>query len=57
MEKIIKRVKYSDSEEEDFEFWLSKTPQEKLTALTKLRTGYHGGQRMVKVIKKIKRDF
>jgi len=32
MEKIIKRVKYSDAEEEDFEFWLSKTPQEKIGA-------------------------
>ncbi|HEX5172462.1 MAG TPA: hypothetical protein VFW11_24970 [Cyclobacteriaceae bacterium] len=57
MEKIIKRVKYSDAEEEDFEFWLSKSPEEKLTALTRMRINYHGGKRMVKVLRKVRNDF
>ena len=57
MEKIIKRVKYSVTEEKDFEFWLSKNPAEKLSALAHLRMNYPGGKRIVKVIKKVRNDF
>jgi hypothetical protein len=57
MEKIIKRVKYSEAEERDFDFWLSKSPVEKLSALTQLRLNYHGGKRMARVIRKVRNDF
>ena len=57
MEKITKRVKFTEAEEQDFLFWASKMSAEKLAALTKLRMSYHGGQRMKKILQKVPYDF
>lgn len=57
MEKIIKRVKFSEAEDQDVIHWQLKTPQERIAALTRLRMSYHGGQRLVKVITKVVYDF
>jgi hypothetical protein len=56
MEKVIRRVTHEEAEKLDIEFWSSKTIQEKLEALTRLRMQFHGGQRLVKVIQKVPHD-
>jgi hypothetical protein len=41
MEKKIVKISPTDSERLDFEFWISKTPEEKLDALQQLRDLVH----------------
>jgi aminoglycoside phosphotransferase family enzyme len=56
MEKVIRRVSFEEAERLNFEFWAGKTIQQKMEALTRLRTSYHGGQRLVKVINRVRND-
>ena len=52
MEKVVKKLTFQEAEEEDEKFWMNKTPQEKIQALTRLRLIFHGGKRLEKILKK-----
>jgi hypothetical protein len=41
MEAKIKKVSFSEAEKKDIEFWRSKTPEEKLDTLQRLREIYY----------------
>jgi hypothetical protein len=56
MEKVVRKLSFQEAEKEDEKFWLNKTPQEKLEALTRLRVTYHGGQRLKKIIHRVPYD-
>lgn len=61
MEKIVKihTLKEHDSIAEDLKYWLSKTPQERLSAVEILRRQYYGDtarlQRVLRIVKREKR--
>ncbi len=38
---VAKHVKIEDEDELDIQFWLSKTPSERLAEVTRLRTNYY----------------
>ena len=53
IEPIVKRVRMKDNDEayEDMLYWLSKTPQERIAAVTQLRSAFlQAGQRMDKTV-------
>jgi hypothetical protein len=56
MKKEIRRVTHREAAQLDDQYWEQKTPQEKLSALTRLRVQFHGGKRLVKVISRIPYD-
>ena len=37
MEKVVRKYKLGEEPENDLEYWLTKTPQERLSALEELR--------------------
>ena len=63
MKKEIKVISIKDSEKEDFEYWLNKSPEEKLDTLQYLREMVYelknenrkGFQRFLKITKRKKR--
>jgi hypothetical protein len=50
MEKVVRKLSFKEAEEEDEKYWMSKTPQERIEVLTKLRLTFHGGKRLEKVL-------
>ena len=53
MEKVVKKLTFQEAEEEEDEkFWMDKSPQEKIQALTRLRLIFHGGKRLEKILKR-----
>lgn len=60
MEKTVRITNFKDAENEDFEYWLQKTPEEKLDTLQYLREMVYdlknedrkGLQRILRVIKR-----
>ncbi len=59
MEKVFRKIKLSDSEQEDICYWKTKTPEEKLDTLQLLREIYYefknesrkGFQRVYRIVK------
>lgn len=59
MEKILRKLSFTEAEKEDIAYWKSKTSEEKLDALQQLRDMYYelnnesrkGFQRIYRVIK------
>ena len=50
---VVKRVRMKDNDEayEDMLFWLSRTPQERIAAVTQLRSAFiKEGERMDKTV-------
>ena len=60
MDKTIKLVKKSDAEQQDFEYWLSKNPSERMDSLQYLRNLVYelknedrkGFQRVFRIVKR-----
>ena len=57
IEKVIKKTKLSKSSaKDDLTYWLSKTPEERISAVEILRRQQHGNtQRLQRVARVIKR--
>ncbi len=59
IEKVVVRrsLKDSDSSKEDLEYWLSRTPEERVEAVELLRRAVYGDTgRIQKVVRVIKRS-
>jgi hypothetical protein len=54
IEKIVKKKKLQDLLEDDLDYWLSKSPEERIQALELLRKQYNGNsaglQRVARVV-------
>jgi hypothetical protein len=60
MEKIVK-IKYKNDKDSDLEYWLSKTPEERLQAVEILREQYiktlsEDERRLKRILKVIERE-
>jgi hypothetical protein len=56
IEKVVKIKKDKDSISDDLEYWLKKSPEERVSAVDFLRLQYHGsGKRLRRVAEVIKR--
>jgi hypothetical protein len=53
MEKVIHKITFERAEESDRAYWASKSPEEKIEALWRMRYQFHGGQQITKVIRKV----
>lgn len=61
MEKVIKKISLKDKYNYDLEYWLSKTPEERISAIEFLRQQFYETEngsppRLQRVIKIIKRE-
>lgn len=60
MEKVIRKISLSDKRNYDLDYWLSKTPEERISAIEILRQQFYESEndfppRLQRVIKLIKR--
>lgn len=61
MEKVIKKISLRDKDNYDLEYWLSKTPEERISAIEFLRQQFYeikdgSAPRLQRVIKFIRRE-
>ena len=61
MEKVIRKISLKDKRNYDLEYWLSKTPEERISAIEFLRQQFYETEdgstpRLQRVIKIIKRE-
>lgn len=61
MEKVIRKISLHDKTNYDLEYWLSKTPEERISAIELLRQQFYENKdgstpRLQRVIKFIRRE-
>ncbi|MEW6703125.1 MAG: hypothetical protein AB1298_10475 [Bacteroidota bacterium] len=61
MKKVIKKIALKDKHNYDLEYWLSKTPEERISAIEFLRQQFYETEngstpRLQRVVKIIKRE-
>ncbi len=61
MEKVIRKISLKDKRNYDLEYWLSKTPEERISAIEFLRQQFYetedgSAPRLQRVVKIIRRE-